>query len=206
MANSQILKDLFGGVRNTINPIGDTCRVVDELDGPAVHFGVWSWKLSNVGRSLDGWPKIYYIELLRASQGTLSRWSRLHLQLVPTNLHWVRVVGYGLFSLCVIQNESLCPSSGINRLMMMILCFIPRRKSISDIPPRCSLLEWLRCEKYHLHIFVNRKLSQYLPFLLIPNMYFDTSANALEIRAIQNLKWINSLMCLWLYKLSSSCL
>jgi hypothetical protein len=29
---------------------------------------------------LDGCPKIYYLELLRASEGTLSRWSRLHLQ------------------------------------------------------------------------------------------------------------------------------
>jgi hypothetical protein len=29
--------------------------------------------------------KIYYLELLRASEGTLSRWSRLHLQsLAPT--------------------------------------------------------------------------------------------------------------------------
>jgi hypothetical protein len=33
-----------------------------------------------------GWvTKIYYLELLRASEGTLSRWSRLHLQsLAPT--------------------------------------------------------------------------------------------------------------------------
>jgi hypothetical protein len=36
-------------------------------------------KLSNVGRS-DGWPKMYYLELLRASEGTWSCWSRLHLQ------------------------------------------------------------------------------------------------------------------------------
>jgi hypothetical protein len=62
--------------------------------------------------------KIYC--LLRASEGTLSRWSRLHLQsLAPTNPHWVRVVGYGPFSLCVIHKEGLCPCSGdINRLMM----------------------------------------------------------------------------------------
>jgi hypothetical protein len=52
-------------------------------------------------QSLDGWPKIYYLELLRASEGTLSRGSRLHLQsLAPTNLHRARVVGYGPFSLC----------------------------------------------------------------------------------------------------------
>jgi hypothetical protein len=42
--------------------------------------------------------------VLRASEGSLSRWSRLHLQsLAPTNLHWARVVGYGPFSLCVIH-------------------------------------------------------------------------------------------------------
>jgi hypothetical protein len=64
---------------------------------------------------------MYYLELLRASEGTLSRWFRQHLQsLVPTNLHWARVVGYNPFSLCVIYKEGLCPSSGnINRLMMM---------------------------------------------------------------------------------------
>jgi hypothetical protein len=51
--------------------------------GPSVSFGVRSRKLSNVGQSLDGWPKIYYLEL-RASESTLSQ-SRLHLQsLAPT--------------------------------------------------------------------------------------------------------------------------
>jgi hypothetical protein len=81
-------------------------------------FGVRS---RNVGQSLDGWPKIYYLELLRASEGTLSRW--LHSQsLTPTNPHWARVVGYGPFSLCVIHKEDPCPSSGgINRLMMMMM-------------------------------------------------------------------------------------
>jgi hypothetical protein len=89
----------------------------------SVRFSVWSWKLSNVGHSLDEWPKIYYLKLLRASKGTLSRWSRLHLQpLAPTNPHWARVVSYGPFSLCVIHKEGLCPSSGdINRLMMMMI-------------------------------------------------------------------------------------
>jgi hypothetical protein len=82
-----------------------------------------SWKISNVGRSLDGWPKIYHLEFLVVSEGTLSRWSRLHLQtLAPTNHHWARVVGYGFFSLCVIHKGGLCPSSGdINRLMMMMM-------------------------------------------------------------------------------------
>jgi hypothetical protein len=32
-------------------------------------------------RSVIGWvTKIYYLEFLRASEGTISRWSRLHLQ------------------------------------------------------------------------------------------------------------------------------
>jgi hypothetical protein len=66
--------------------------------------------------------KIYYLELLRASEGTLSRWSRLHLQsLVPTNTYWARVVGYGPFSLCVTYKKGLCHScGGINRPMMMM--------------------------------------------------------------------------------------
>jgi hypothetical protein len=71
-----------------------------------------------------GWvTKIYHLELLRASEGTLSCWSRLHLQsLAPTNSHWARVVRYGTFSLCVIHKEGLCPSNGgINRLMMMMI-------------------------------------------------------------------------------------
>jgi hypothetical protein len=29
--------------------------------------------------NMDGWPKIYYLELNRASEGTLSCWSRQHL-------------------------------------------------------------------------------------------------------------------------------
>ncbi|RVE44141.1 hypothetical protein evm_011220 [Chilo suppressalis] len=38
-------------------------------------------------------PKNDYLELLRALEGTLSRWSRLHLQsLAPTNPHWARVL------------------------------------------------------------------------------------------------------------------
>jgi hypothetical protein len=87
----------------------------------SVRFGVRSRKLSIVGQSLDWWSKIYYLEFLRASAGTLSRWSRLHLQLLaPTNPHCARVGGYDSFSLCVIHKEGMCPSSGdINRLMMM---------------------------------------------------------------------------------------
>jgi hypothetical protein len=55
----------------------------------SVRFSVRSRKLSNVGQSLDDWLKNYYLELLRASKDTLSRWSRLHMQLLPpTNPHW----------------------------------------------------------------------------------------------------------------------
>jgi hypothetical protein len=61
---------------------------------------------------------MYYLEPLRALKVTLSRWSRLHLQLLnPTNLLWIRVVGYDTFALCVSRKEGLCPSSGdVNRL------------------------------------------------------------------------------------------
>jgi hypothetical protein len=67
--------------------------------------------------------QIYHLKLLRASEGTLSRWSWLYLQsLATTNTHWARVVGYGPFSLYVIHKEGLSPSSGdINRLMMMMM-------------------------------------------------------------------------------------
>jgi hypothetical protein len=77
-------------------------------------------KLSNIGQSLDGWLKIYYLKLFRASEDMLSRWSRLHLQsLAPTNPHQARVVVYGPFSLCVIHKEGLSPNNrGINKLMM----------------------------------------------------------------------------------------
>jgi hypothetical protein len=65
----------------------------EELGGPAL--SVRSQKLSNVGQSLDGCPRIY-------------------------NPHWARVVGYGPFYLCVIYKEGLCPNCGdINRLIMM---------------------------------------------------------------------------------------
>jgi hypothetical protein len=70
--------------------------------------------------------KKYSLELLRASEGTLNRWYRLHLQsLAPTNPHWARVVGYGPLSLCVIHKEGLCSSSGdINMLMLMMMMMI----------------------------------------------------------------------------------
>jgi hypothetical protein len=108
--------------------------------------------LSNVEQSLDGWPKIYYREPLRApppSEGMLTCWSQLHLQsLWPTNQHGARVMGYGPFSIrkaCAppvgaltgfLHKESLCPSSGgINRLMMcftLIICFTSPRISTDN--------------------------------------------------------------------------
>jgi hypothetical protein len=73
--------------------------------------------------------------------------------------HWARVLGYRLFSLCVIHKESLCPSSGdINRLMMMMMMthtyipstLYPRRcsRGILDNPPRHVLLKLLSYEEY----------------------------------------------------------
>jgi hypothetical protein len=57
-------------------------------------------KLSNVGQPLDGLPKIYHRQFLRASEGMLSRWSRLRLQSIAlTNPHWARVMGYGALSI-----------------------------------------------------------------------------------------------------------
>jgi hypothetical protein len=62
----------------------------------------------------------FIIKFLSASEGTLSRWFRLHLQsIAPTNPHWACVVGYGPISLCMIHKEGLYPSSGdIDRLVM----------------------------------------------------------------------------------------
>jgi hypothetical protein len=103
--------------------------------------------------SVDSWPKIYYLGLLRASEGTLSLWSRLYLQsLAPTNPHWACVVGYGPFSLCVTLKEGLCPSSrDINRLIMitLTLCLQMSSRGISYISPKhLHLSKWLIYEKY----------------------------------------------------------
>jgi hypothetical protein len=95
-----------------------------ELDGPAVSALRRAIAEVNQRWSVIGWvTKKYYLELLRALEGSLSRWSWLHLQsLAPTSPHRARMVSYGPFSLCVIHKEGLCPSSGdINRLMMILL-------------------------------------------------------------------------------------
>jgi hypothetical protein len=92
----------------------------EELDSPAV--SALRCAISEVKQrwSLNGWPKIYNLELLPASEGTLSHCSRLHLQsLAPTNPHWARGGLWPDLLMCVIHKEGLCPSSGdFNRLMM----------------------------------------------------------------------------------------
>jgi hypothetical protein len=48
------------------------------------------------------------------------RYLSIIIAYVSPNPHWAHVVGYGPFSLCVINREGQCPSSGdINGLMMM---------------------------------------------------------------------------------------
>jgi hypothetical protein len=78
---------------------------------------------------------MYHLEFLSVSEGTLSRWIRLHLQsLAPINPDWASVVGYGPFSLCVIHKESLCPSSrDINRLMMMMMMMMKQNKKEKNL-------------------------------------------------------------------------
>jgi hypothetical protein len=71
--------------------------VIEELDGPAVSAIAEAKQRSQ--RSVLGWViQTYYLELLRALEGTLSRWSRLHLQssaltLVSRKLD-VRIAGH----------------------------------------------------------------------------------------------------------------
>jgi hypothetical protein len=66
---------------------------VVELNGPA--FSALQRAIAEVKQcwSAIGWvTKMYYLELLRALEATLSRWSRLHLQLLaPRTGHawWV---------------------------------------------------------------------------------------------------------------------
>jgi hypothetical protein len=64
----------------------------EELDSPAVTAIRREIAVVKQCWSVIGWviKKKNYLELLRASEGTLSRWSLLHLQwLAPTNPHWV---------------------------------------------------------------------------------------------------------------------
>jgi hypothetical protein len=77
---------------------------IAELDGFTVSALQRAIAKVNQRWSVTGWLKNnYYLECLHASETTLSRWSRLHMQSsAPTNSYWARVVDYGLFSLCVI--------------------------------------------------------------------------------------------------------
>jgi hypothetical protein len=55
--------------------------------------------------------------IVHASECTLRRCSRLHLQSLAPSPFWAYVVVYGQFSLCDLHKEGLCPRSGdINRL------------------------------------------------------------------------------------------
>jgi hypothetical protein len=82
---------------------------------------------------------------MRAPEGTLSFWSRLHLQsLALTNPQWARVMGYGPFSLCLPHKEGLCSSSGgINRLIMMMMMMKRLSLIFRDIsvPTSCLTFE-----------------------------------------------------------------
>jgi hypothetical protein len=73
-------------IREVLTSVPRWIYLRSSMDSRSLRFGVRSQKLSNVGQSLDGWPNIYYLEFLRASEGTLSRWSRLHLQLMLQNV------------------------------------------------------------------------------------------------------------------------
>jgi hypothetical protein len=101
---------------------GDTKPTYGEIDCPSVRSTCDRETPATLVSYGMGDQKCNYPELLRDSEGTLSRWSQLHLQsLAPTNSHWAGVVSYGPFSLCVIHKVGLCLSSeDINMLMMNI--------------------------------------------------------------------------------------
>jgi hypothetical protein len=90
-------------------------------------------------------PQIWVTKnvLSSASESILSRFSRQHLQLVPINLHWARVVGYDPFSLYVIHKEDLCASS-VELIMMMTYIILllsnnkGKEKSPSDEHCQCK--------------------------------------------------------------------
>jgi hypothetical protein len=82
---------------------------------------------------------MFYLELLRALEVTLSRWSRLLLQsLAPTNPHWARMVGYSPFSLWVIHMV------GIISVRIAVVFKIILRKSYFFIAkPQAAILNGL---------------------------------------------------------------
>jgi hypothetical protein len=92
-------------------------KLNDELDGPAT---------SAIAQVKQRWSVIGWVtkNLLSRTPSCFGRHikplSCLAHDCSHTNPHWARVVGYGLFSLCVIHKEGLCPRSGdINSIMMI---------------------------------------------------------------------------------------
>jgi hypothetical protein len=68
---------------------------------PWLLHGVRSRKLSNVGQSLDGWPKNLLSRAPLCFRRHVKPLACICNQHPP--IHWARVVGYGPFSLCVIH-------------------------------------------------------------------------------------------------------
>jgi hypothetical protein len=100
------VKTLVTGAPAIVSTHQSTRRIHKELDSPAGSALRCAIAEAKQSWSVIGWvtEKKYYLELIRASEGTLSRWSRLHLQsLAPTNTHWARMVSYVPFSLYVIK-------------------------------------------------------------------------------------------------------
>jgi hypothetical protein len=94
----------------------------EELDGPTVSV---LWR--PIVDAMQRWSVIGWVTKNLSSRAPLC-FERHVKTLAPaafavvSTYHWARVVGYGLFSLCVTHNEGLCPSSGdINGLMMMMI-------------------------------------------------------------------------------------
>jgi hypothetical protein len=122
------------------------------MDPRSVCFGVRSRKLSNVSQSLDGWPKMYYLELLRASEGTLSRRVTASVMrgkpavFVVLRTHQPALgtrAGLRPVFKCVIHKECLCPSSrDINRLMMMTMLMRSGTEKNNSTSPFLPWLIW----------------------------------------------------------------
>jgi hypothetical protein len=75
------------------------CEELDSLTDRALRHAIAEVKQR---WSVIAWATKSLLSRARASEGTLSHWSRLLLQsLAPTNPHNARVVGCGLISLCV---------------------------------------------------------------------------------------------------------
>jgi hypothetical protein len=68
-----------------------------------------------------GWlTKIYYLDLLHASECTLAVGLGCIAVVSTHTPHWARVVGYGPFTLCVIQRKGRAPALGMMSRLMMI--------------------------------------------------------------------------------------